>query len=456
MRKRTSSIRRILRVITAVFSVSLLTLATSRAAPPNLVIIMVDDLGYGDLGCYGNTIHRTPNIDQLAAEGATFNNYYVTSPVCTPTRYALLTGKHPARAHMFEVLWPPTQGGMAPEEITFAEWLREQGYKTGLAGKWHLGHSEPKLLPPAQGFDDWYGMPYPNDMDADHVQAKRQGGEWPPMPMYRQFEIVEAPIDVNLLTQQYTAEAVRFIAENHHQPFFLFLSHAMPHGHLGASGEFRGRSSNGLFGDSVEELDWSIGEIMRILQTFDLDQNTLVIFTSDNGAGASTPPVQQGTTPQGVGSNYPLRGGKGDCYEGGIRVPGIFRWTGKIEAGMEIDSLAIVTDTIATFAELAELPSMPTAVDSVSIAPLLLGRIDEQDRTLLFGSGDARAARKGKWKYHLTGQRSWEREITPDPMLFDLENDPGETRNLIQSHPDIGNDLHQAIHTFQKTVEHAH
>ncbi|MCB1124675.1 MAG: sulfatase-like hydrolase/transferase, partial [Verrucomicrobiae bacterium] len=146
---------------------------------PNLVFILVDDLGYGDLGCYGNTFHHTPHIDQLAAEGARFTRYYVTSPVCTPTRYALLTGKHPARAQMFEVLWPPTEGGMAPGEVTMAEWLKTYGYATGLAGKWHLGHRDPALLPPSQGFDDWYGMPYPNDMDADHVQAARQGGDWP-------------------------------------------------------------------------------------------------------------------------------------------------------------------------------------------------------------------------------------------------------------------------------------
>lgn len=426
--------------------------AFSKAAHPNLIFIMVDDLGYGDLGCYGNTFHRTPNIDQLAAEGARLTNYYVTSPVCTPTRYALLTGKHPARVEMFEVLWPPTEGGMAPEEVTMAEWLREHGYKTGLAGKWHLGHSEPELLPPAQGFDDWYGMPYPNDMDADHVQAKRQGGDWPPMPMYRQYEIVEAPIDVNLLTQQYTAEAVRFVAENHHRPFFLFLSHAMPHTHLGASQDFRGKSANGLFGDSVEELDWSVGEIMRTLRAFDLDQRTLVVFTSDNGAGASTPPIRQGETEMGVGSNYPLRGGKGECYEGGIRVPGIFRWSGTIEAGLEIDSPAIITDTIATFAELADLPKMPTALDSVSLAPLLFGHVRAQERILYFGSGDVRAARNGKWKYHLTGQPSWRRDIIPEPMLFDLANDPGESENLINQYPLIAEELHSAIYETQRKL----
>ena len=223
----------------------------------------MDDLGYGDLGCYGNRLHRTPNIDQLAAEGARFTDYYVTSPVCTPTRMALLTGKHPARFHSFGVLWPPTEGGLPVEEVTMAEWLREHGYVTGLAGKWHLGHSEPELLPLGQGFDSWYGMPYPNDMGPFHPQTRWVKGEWPPMPMYRDRKIVEAPIDPNLLTQQYHAEAVRFIAENHHRPFFLFLSHAMPHTILGASADFRGKSRNGLYGDAVEELDWSVGEIVR-------------------------------------------------------------------------------------------------------------------------------------------------------------------------------------------------
>lgn len=433
------------------FFVSLSTALSAR--PLNLVFILADDLGYGDLGCYGNTVHRTPNIDRMAEEGARFTNYYVTSSVCTPTRYAMLTGRHPARERMFEVLWPPSEGGMSPQEITMAEWLQEHGYQTGLAGKWHLGHHTPDMLPPNQGFDDWYGMPYPNDMGPFHVQAKRIKGEWPPMPMYRGLEIVEAPVNVDLLTQQYTAEAVRFIAENHHHPFFLFLSHAMPHTLLGASQGFKGKSGNGLYGDAVEELDWSVGEILRVLRAFELEEQTLVIFTSDNGAALSQGAPNEDPRWRAAGSNAPLRGGKGGVFEGGMREPGIFWWPGSIKAGLEIHTPAIITDTIPTFAELANLPGLPTAVDGESIAPLLKGKKPAAERTLFFGSGDARTARRGDWKYLVNSEMSWKRNAPDDPQLYNLASDPGETINLIKKYPQIARELRKAIDDFQAVAD---
>ena len=420
---------------------------------PNLIFILADDLGYGDLGCYGSRLHRTPNLDRLAAEGARFTDYYVTSPVCTPTRMALLTGKHPARFRSFGVLWPPTDGGLPTGEITMAEWLRRHGYATGLAGKWHLGHKQPELLPLAQGFDSWYGMPYPNDMGPFHPQTKWVKGEWPPMPMYRDTKLVEAPVDVNLLTQQYHAEALRFIAENHHRPFFLFISHAMPHTILGASKNFRGKSRNGLYGDAVEELDWSVGEIIRTLETFELTDRTLVIFTSDNGAALPKGAMHEEPGWQLRGSNAPFRGGKGSTWEGGIRMPAIFWWPGRIQAGMEINSPAIITDTIPTFAELADLPNLATAVDGQSIAPLLRREDPKKPRTLFFGSGDARSARRGKWKYHLTADPSWRQNYKPERMLFDLEQDPGETNNVIARFPEVAARIQAEMETFQKAAD---
>ena len=427
--------------------------ACGQATPLNLIVILADDLGYGDLGCYGNQVHRTPHIDRLARQGARFTDFYVTSPVCTPTRIALLTGRHPARLRQFGVLWPPSVGGLPTEEITLAEFLREQGYASGLAGKWHVGHSDPSLLPLAQGFDAWYGMPYPNDMGPFHPQAQRIPGEWPPMPMYRDRRVVERPIDPNLLTQQYHAEAVRFIAENHHRPFFLFLSHAMPHTLLGASGAFRGESRNGLYGDAVEELDWSVGDLIRVLRAFDLAEKTLVVFTSDNGAALPRDPRPEDPRWRHDGSNAPLRGGKGQTFEGGIRVPAIFWRPGAIEAGGVVRSPAVVTDVAATFADLAGLPPMPSAVDSVSIAPLLRGEAPSQDRTLFFGTGDVRAVRRGKWKFLPTAEPSWKNPYVREPMLFDLEADPGETTNVISEFPQIGGELETTIRSYESSFD---
>lgn len=417
--------------------------ASSSERQPNLVIIMADDLGFGDLSGYGSEKHETPNLDRLASEGLRLDNFYMTSSVCTPARVALLTGRHPARVGFSEVLWPTDDGGLPESELTLPEMLRSRGYVTGLAGKWHLGHSPSKYLPLNHGFDYFYGMPYPNDMGPMHIQTQYRDEEWPPMPMMRGNEIVEAPIDVNLLTQQYTSAAGQFIAENHHRPFFLFLAHAMPHTIIGASPDFKGTSKNGLYGDAIQEIDWSVGEIMRLLRIYQLEENTLVIFTSDNGAVL---PAQYGGNEDFAkvmhpdmtfGSNGPLRGGKQSTFEGGIRVPGIFYWKGFIEEGSSSSAPTWVADIMPTFLDLAGI-ALPQdrEYDGQSLARLLRGEEQEgNDRPLFFGRSGARAMREGNWKLVLPVQPRF-LEQSDKPMLFDLSADIAESEDLAPRDPE--------------------
>lgn len=411
--------------------------------PPNLIVIMADDLGYGDLSCYGSAVHATPQIDRLAEQGMRFTDFYVTSPVCTPTRVALLTGRHPVRVGFATLLWPTTEGGLPETENTLPELLQEAGYATGLIGKWHLGHSEPKYLPLNHGFDVFYGMPYPNDMGPDHPQTVWRNEVWPPMPMMRGNEIVEAPIDVNLLEQQYNAAAVQFIAEHHHQPFFLFLSHAMPHTIIGASPDFVGKSDNGLFGDAVQEVDWSVGRIMETLKSFGLEQDTLIVFTSDNGAvtrnAYSDEAKARAMFPDlTFGSNAPLRGGKQSTFEGGVRVPGIAYWPDRIPGGRVSDVPVSVADIFPTFLRAAGL-AVPDDrnYDGVDLTGLLEGTASVPDRSLFFGSRELTAMRSGSWKVVLPQQPKFVQIEGESPMLFNMEDDPGETRELSAEHPEV-------------------
>lgn len=429
--------------------------APAASRPPNLVFIMADDLGYGDLPSYRpEAPHRTPHLDRLAAQGARFTDFYVTSPVCTPSRIAFLTGRHPARYRAFGVIWPTTPEGLDPATPILSEWLRHHGYITGIVGKWHVGHLYPEQLPPARGFDSWYGMPYPNDMAPGHPQEIQRKETWPQMPMYRDFAVVERPIDPNLLTRQYTYEALRFIAENHHRPFFLFLSHAMPHSILGASPDFYGRSANGVYGDGVEELDWSVGQVLDALRAFSLEANTLVFFTSDNGAYLKGNPFPESGRPWGLGSNLPLRGGKTEVFEGGIRLPAIASWPGVIPPGSTLSTPATILDLIPTWADLASLPPMPTAVDGVSLAPILRQPAATlPERSLFFGSGMVNAVRRGPWKFLRSPRPSYRPDATEEPLLFNLANDPGETTNLTTSHPDILAALRAEADRFQAIAD---
>ncbi len=418
----------------------------SRVSQPNLVVIMADDLGYGDLGCYGSTVHRTPHIDRLANQGMRFTDFYVTTSVCTPTRAAFLTGRLPRRCKSPGVLWPTsTTQSLPEEELTLAELLKDAGYATHLSGKWHLGHGKPEHLPGAHGFDHWYGMPYPNDMTDGHPQALRRRETWPPMPMMIDGVIVEQPVNVNLLTQQYTADAINFIAKNHSQPFFLFLAHAMPHTIIGASPDFIGSSDNGLYGDAIEELDWSTGEVMRSLRSFGLEEETIVIFTSDNGATHHVKHESEELqrwfcADMTYGSNAPLRGGKQATFEGGVRVPGIFRFPSVIEAGKVVSTPAMITDVLPTMLDYLSVPLPQDRVyDGQTIRPLLEGSEKQVTRDLIFGGDRATGIRSGKWKLQLSIQPSW--MLPPlesdQPLLFDLSSDIGETTNLADAHPDV-------------------
>lgn len=431
---------------------------------PNLVVIMADDLGYGDLGCYGSTLHHTPHIDRMAAGGMRFTDFYVTSPICSPTRAAFLTGRSPLRCGSPGVLWPtsgPDEGSLPQEEITFPELLQPVGYATHLSGKWHLGHALPEQLPTGHGFDNWYGMPYPNDMKSGHPQEAARGGKWPEMPMMLNSEIVEQPIDVNLLTQQYTADAVNFIAKNHHRPFFLFLAHAMPHSIIGASPGFLEKSQNGLYGAAIEELDWSTGEIMRALHAYGLDENTLVIFTSDNGA--VTPRTDKNYKdrffrPDGThGSNAPLRGGKQVTFEGGVRVPGIFYWPGVVQAGKTETTPAIITDVFPTFLDYLGIPlPKDRVIDGRTLRLLLEGTGSRDPSDFFFGGHRAvTGMRSGKWKLQLPEQPGW--MLPPlesnKPMLFDLSTDIEEKHNVADQYPAAVSELLGRLDAYTKEVE---
>lgn len=434
-----------------------------EARRPNIVVIMADDLGYADLGCYGGTIHRTPNIDRLAAQGMRFTDFYVTSSVCTPSRAAFLTGRFPIRCKSPDLLWPTSKGAkdsLPQDEITIAELLQKAGYATHLSGKWHLGHGKPEYLPIGHGFDHWYGMPYPNDMAPGHPQEAARNEKWPEMPMMTDNKIVEQPVNVNLLMQQYTADAVNFIAKNHQRPFFLYLAFAMPHAITGASPDFIKKSQNGIYGAAVEEVDWCTGEIMRVLRAFSLDQNTLVFFTNDNGA--VTPESYTGKNmkwfwPDGThGSNFPLRGGKQATFEGGVRVPGIFYWPGVVLPGKVENTPAIITDILPTVLDYLNIPLPAGRVyDGRTLRPVLEGTGARQTNDFFFGgSNDVTGMRAGKWKLQLPKQPGW--MIPPlesnKPMLFDLSNDIGEHHNVADQHPDVVKDMLGRIDAYMREV----
>jgi arylsulfatase A-like enzyme len=411
--------------------------ATVAAERPNIVLILCDNLGYGDVGCYGSKLHRTPQIDRMAAEGLRLTDFYVASGVCTPSRAAIMTGCYPRRVNLHvsdtggKVLQPVSSKGLHPDEVTMAEMLKAAGYATTIIGKWHLG-DQPEFLPTRQGFDSYLGIPYSDDM------TPREGKPWPPLPLMRNELVIEAPADRDTLTKRYTEEAARFIAEHTEQPFFLYLPHAMPGSTKApfASEAFRGTSANGPYGDSVEELDWSTGEILKALKTHGLDERTLVIWTSDNGAPRRNPPQ---------GSNSPLKGWGYDTSEGAMRVPCIVRWPGVVPAGDESGELCTAMDLYPTFAALAGAEiSEDRVVDGRNILPLFKGEKGAKsphEAFYYYGGGDLQAVRSGEWKLYLpasppAAQGSPRREIG-EPLLYNLRDDPAETRNLMAERPNV-------------------
>jgi arylsulfatase A-like enzyme len=406
--------------------------ASGAASKPNFIIIFCDDIGYGDLGCFGSTKHRTPKIDRMAAEGTRFTSFYVTSGVCTPSRSSLMTGCYPRRVSMHKsaknewVLFPVAKKGLNPNEITIADVLKARGYATACVGKWHLG-DQPKFLPTRQGFDYYYGIPYSNDM------GSRQRKQNPPLPLMRNEKVIEAPVDQNTVTKRYTEEVLKFITANKDKPFFVYLPHTMVHNPVHSSEKFRGKSANGGYGDATEEIDWSTGEILATLKKLGIDDRTLVVFTSDNGAANRW-----------GGSNLPLSGYKGSTMEGGMREPCVMRWPGRIPAGRKCDELASTLDLLPTLARLAGTKAPDDRIiDGKDIWPLMAGEKDAKsphEAFYYYRMDQLQAVRSGKWKLHLEYDitRRKQKGTTKAPLkLYDLKADIGETTNVAADHPNV-------------------
>jgi arylsulfatase A len=415
--------------------------ATAAPRPPNFILIFVDNFGNGDLGCFGSKLHRTPNVDRLAAEGAKFTSFYVASGVCTPSRASLITGSYPRRVNLHvsskngAVLQPLSPKGLNPDETTIAEVLKSAGYATGIFGKWHLG-DQPQFLPTRQGFDEFFGLPYSDDMTKD-----KSPDTWPELPLMRGEKVIEAPADRNYLVKRTTEEVIAFLERHRDHPFFAYIPHTMPGStaHPFSSPAFRGKSKNGEYGDSVEELDWSTGEIMAALKRLGLDDNTLVVWTSDNGAVRRNP-LQ--------GSCAPYKGFGYDTSEGSMRMPCVMRWPGRIPAGTVCDALASTMDLLPTFARIAgaRLPANP--IDGYDIRPLLFGpagvKSPWDDVGFCYYRVDQlQAVRAGPWKIYLPLARkltgnSPKGATKPAPLeLYDVRNDVSEEREVSAQHPDV-------------------
>jgi len=443
---------------------ALVCLAASAAgaaegARPNVVVILADDLGYGDLGCYGHPTIRTPHLDRMAAEGLRFTQFYSAAEVCTPSRAALLTGRLPVRSgmcsHQRRVLFPNSGGGLPAEEVTLAELLKSAGYDTACVGKWHLGHL-PQFLPTGHGFESYFGIPYSNDMDRVPDSPKgRQAfldpkSEYWNVPLLRDTEVVERPADQRTITRRYADEAVSFIkghAGGDGKPFFLYLASTMPHVPLFRSGEFENASRRGLYGDVVEELDANVGRVLDALRDGGLAEDTLVVFTSDNG-----PWLTQGL--QG-GSAGLLRDGKGSTWEGGMRVPGIAWRPGMIAPGVTAE-LASTLDLLPTVCALAGVaPPADRPLDGYDLAPLLRGEPSPREEMFYYRGPDLYAVRHGRWKAHLVtrpGYGPGEREEHDPPILYDLEADPSETTDVAKDRPEVLGEFAKLVAGHRATV----
>lgn len=425
---------------------------------PNFIVIFTDDQGYEDIGCFGSPKIKTPHLDKLAAEGRKFTSFYSANSVCSPSRAALMTGCYPTRVSVPGVLFPRHKEGLNPDEITIAEVLKTKGYATSCIGKWHIGH-KPKFLPTRQGFDSYYGIPYSNDMTID-PEAKlaadinlREGftldrikNEKPKknlVPLMRNEEVIEYPCDQTTLTKRYTEEAVKFIEKNEDKPFFLYLPHTMPHIPLFASKKFKGKSDRGPYGDTIEEIDWSVGEIMKALRKNNLDENTLVIYTSDNGPWK----LKEGRG----GSAHPLRGYKFQTYEGGMRVPCIMSWKGKIPSGTVCDEIGATIDLLPTFANLAgaKIPD-DRIIDGKNIWPIISGEKGARSPHEIYyyyKGNRLESARQGKWKVRRSGKKSQSVE------LYDLDNDIAESKNLSQKNPELIQTILKKMDKFDKDLK---
>ncbi len=429
---------------------------------PNIVILFADDMGYGDLACFGNTKIRTPHIDQLAREGTRFTSFYVSQPVCTASRASLLTGCYANRVSMSGALNHLSKVGIHKDEQMLQELLKAKGYATACYGKWHLG-DRPPFLPTRRGFDDFAGIPYSNDNGPLHPTVPGL----PPLPFYRGDKIIEKDPDQAQFTRRFTDLAIEFIAQHQHEPFFLYVPHVMPHVPIFASEAFRGKSNAGLYGDVIEELDTGIGDVLAALKRYNLETKTLVIFLSDNG-----PFLSYGTH---AGSAGPLREGKLTTFEGGVRVPCVMRWPGKIPAQRVCDEPLMTIDLLPTLCQLTGAPLPRRTIDGKDISPVLFGEKNARtphDAYFFYAGDELHAVRSGKWKLHLPheyltvagptrtdGKPANHGQQKPEAMtssglrgiasrhgykvakielsLYDLETDIGETTNVAAQHPEV-------------------
>ena len=438
-------------------------IAAQPVRPPNIVIILADDMGYGDLGSFGAPNIRTPRLDAMAAEGQKWTNFYV-QPVCSPSRAALLTGRLPIRSGMYA-----TPSGRAPgvfrdnaaqglplDEVTIAELLKPAGYTTGMIGKWHLGQL-PQFLPMRQGFDSWFGLPFSHDMrmTVPVTNGLKTAAYYDPKPEYwnvplmRNEQVIERPVDHRTLTKRYTEEALRFIDANKSRPFFLYLAHSLPHIPLARSHDFVDHSSAGIYGDVIEEIDWSTGQLLDALRSAGIDRQTLVVFTSDNGPWL--PFETHG------GSAGPLREGKGTTWEGGMRTPAIFRWPGVVRPGIVTD-IGSALDMLPTAASLAGAALPPgRIVDGVDLsAPLRGSGPSPRDTMFYYSDNELRAVRKNRYKAHFITSGAYglggARAVHSPPLLFDLAVDPGERFDIAAAHPEIVAELVKEADAHRRTV----
>jgi arylsulfatase A len=412
---------------------------------PNFVIIFIDDMGYADIGPFGAQGYETPQLDRMAREGRVFTDFYVSQAVCSASRASLVTGNYNVRIGILGALNHRAEHGLSAEEMTLAEVAKQKGYATACYGKWHLGH-HPKFLPTSHGFDEYFGLPYSNDMWPYHPTA---GKDFPSLPLLEGVRVADAEVtgeNQAELTRRYTERAVRFIERNRSRPFLVYLPHTMVHVPLYVSKKFRGRTSRGLFGDVVAEIDWSVGRILGTLRKHRLEQHTMVIFTSDNG-----PWLSYGDH---AGSAHPLREGKGTMFDGGCRVPAVMWWPGRIPAGTRSQEPAMTIDILPTIARLvgARLPDHP--IDGKDIWPLIAGESgarSPQEAYYFYWGQELQAVRMGNWKLHFPhtyrtlagrpggtgGQPVPYEEAKIGLSLFDLASNVGETTNVADKHPDV-------------------